>query len=288
MAAPTTDQLVEMALEYFAGHGLEVEWGDGGLAAPDGRVFGLEPLRRRLAGVPPSDWAVALESHFDLLLAVDPAQPKEFQLAVPNLRSAVVAASDLGLFDGALMERPLVDGLGERLMLRKGPLAMTVTTEVVDGWEVDPDVVWDKAREGSLWDEPAERVGLRSASGTGFSAVRGGRWTSTRVLAMERYVDPHSPYGALIAVPARDEILYHRIGDRSFAEAALAMLEHSASSFLESPLPIGCDLFWWRSGRLWRICRPGDSHYHYIRVPEFSAMLWQLEEATHPTPTRPD
>jgi hypothetical protein len=280
MDAPTVDELLEMALQYFAGRGLEVELGDGGLTAHDGRVFGLEPLRRRLADVPPPDWVTALESHFDLLLAVDPAQPEHFGLAIPNLRSAVIAASDLGLFDGALMERTLVDGLGERLMLRKGPLAMTVTSEVADGWGVDPGIVWDKARAGSLWDEPVEQVGLCSDSGAGFTAVRGGRWTSTRILAMDRYVDPHSPYGALVAVPARDEVLYHRIGDRSFADAALAMLEYAAGSFVASPLPVGCDLFWWRSGRLWRICRPGDSHYQYIRVPEFSAMLWELEEAS--------
>ncbi|MGA7272063.1 MAG: hypothetical protein WB239_13410 [Acidimicrobiia bacterium] len=279
MDAPTADELVEMALEYFAARGLDVELGDGGLTDPDGRVFGLEPLRRRLADIDPSEWVPALESHFDLLLTVDPAQPERFEPAAPNLRSAVIAASDLGLFDGALMERPLVEGLGERLMLRKGPLAMTVTTEVVDGWQVDPGLVWDKARDGSLWDEPAERIGFQSAS-AGFTAVRGGRWTSTRVLAMERYVDPTSPYGALVAVPARDEVLYHRIEGRSFTDAALAMLEHAAASFLASPLPVGCDLFWWRSGRLWRICRPGDDHYHYIRVPEFSAMLWELEEAT--------
>jgi hypothetical protein len=280
MDDPTIDQLVEMALQYFAGRGVEVELGDAGLTASDGRVFGLEPLRRRLADVPSSDWVTALESHFDLLLTVDPGQPEQFELAAPNLRSAVIAATDLGLFDGALAERPLVDGLGERLMLRKGPLAMTLTTEVVDGWGVDREMIWSKARDGSLWDEPVERVGLRSDSGAGFNAVRGGRWTSTRILAMERYVDPSSPYGALVAVPARDEILYHRIGDRSFADAALAMLEYVSSSFLSSPLPVGCDLFWWRSGRLWRISRPGDSHYEYIRVPEFSAMLWQLEEAT--------
>lgn len=283
MDAPSAHELVEMALEYFAGRGLDVELGDDGLTDPDGRVFGLEPLRRRLANVHPSEWVPALESHFDLLLTVDPAQPERFELAAPNLRSAVIAAVDLGLFDGALMERPLVEGLGERLMLRRGPLAMTVTTEVVDGWQVDPGVVWNKARDGSLWDEPAEQVGFQSGS-TRFTAVRGGRWTSTRVLAMERYVDSTSPYGALVAVPARDEVLYHPIEGTSFTDAALAMLEHAAASFSASPLPLGCDLFWWRSGRLWRICRPGDHHYHYIRVPEFSAMLWELEEATDAGP----
>ena len=52
--------------------------------------------------------------------------PATFQEAASRLRSAVIAESDLGLFDGALMERPLVDGLGERLMVRRGPLEPSV------------------------------------------------------------------------------------------------------------------------------------------------------------------
>jgi hypothetical protein len=39
-----------MALAYFARVGEEVTLTDEGLTTGDGRVFGLEPLRRRLAG----------------------------------------------------------------------------------------------------------------------------------------------------------------------------------------------------------------------------------------------
>src|SRR5690606_9538448 len=184
-----------------------------GLATDDGRVFRLEPLRRRLADRDPAEWEEAVRSHFDTLLAVDPSMPATFDEAAPGLRAAAVAESDLGLFDGALMERPLVDGLGERLMLRRGPLGMTVTTEAVRRWRVDAPRVWERARSGSLWD------------------------------------------------------------------VALAMLRHAMSSYVESPLPVGCDLFWWDDGTLHRICTPAGGRYRYIRVPAFSAMLWRLDEA---------
>ncbi|HZD06478.1 MAG TPA: hypothetical protein VE173_16315 [Longimicrobiales bacterium] len=273
---------MELALVYLTGQGVEVEVTDDGLASGDGRVFGLEPLRRRLALLPSRQWSEAVASHFTVLLGTDPEMPASFGQAAPNLRSAVVAEADLGWFDNALMERSLVDGLGERLMLRRGAVGMTVTAETVAGWEADPDMVWERARDGSLWDEPVERQLIRHGGGAHIVAVRGGRWTSTRVLAVERYIDPRLPYGALVAVPARDEILIHQIRDESFTEAALSMLSQAAASYVESPLPVGCDLFWWSEGRLHRICRPGDQHYEYIKVPEFSAMLWRLEEAVSP------
>lgn len=276
---PTTGQIMELALTYFADVGEEVTITDEGLSTRDGRVFGLEPLRRRLASRDSSQWEVGVRAHFDTLLAADPTMPAGFEEAAPNLRSAVVAEADLGLFDGAIMERPLVDGLGERLMLRRGPLGMTVTRETVAGWGESEETVWSQAREGSLLDEPVHHERFRVGS-THYLAVRGGRWTSTRVLAVGEVMVGGGEFGALVAVPARDEILVHQIRDEEFTEATLAMLSHTISSYAESPLPVGCDLYWWSEGKLARICTPGEDTYRYIRVPEFSAMLWRLEEAT--------
>src|SRR5690606_37187569 len=95
-----------------------------------------------------------------------------------------------------------------------------------------------------------------------------------------RYLASYPNFGALVAVPTRDEVLVHQIRDEEFTDAALAMLSHAANSYVESPLPVGCDLFWWNEGNLSRICTPAEDHYRYIRVPEFSSMLWRLEEAS--------
>jgi hypothetical protein len=279
-SAPSTHQVVEMALAYFARVGEEVTLTDEGLTTGDGRVFGLEPLRRRLAGRPPEEWPEGVDSHFDTLLAADPTMPGTFAEASPNLRSAVISEADMGLFEGAIMERHLVDGLGERLMLRRGSLGMTVTRDTFETWEVDAETVWKTARNRALQDEPVHTVTFRVDRGTHYLAVRGGRWTSTRALAIDGVLGGETEYGALVAVPARDEVLVHRIRDEGFTDATLAMLSHAVSSFVESPLPVGCDLFWWSEGRLARICTPGEDRYRYIRVPEFSAMLWRLEEAT--------
>lgn len=281
--APTTADVVEMALAYFARIGEEVTVTDEGLTTGDGRVFGLEPLRRRLAERHPDEWAEGVDSHFDTLLTADPTMPVSFEEASLNLRSAVIAEADMGLFDGAIMERPLVDGLGERLMLRRGALGMTITRGAFESWETDEDLVWKTARDRALLDEPVHTVTFRVDRGIRYMAVRGGRWTSTRAVAIEGVLGGEPEYGALVAVPARDEILVHRIRDEGFTDATLAMLSHAVTSYVESPLPVGCDLFWWADGRLARICTPGEDRYRYIRVPEFSAMLWRLEEATQAT-----
>lgn len=269
-----------MALAYFARVGREVTLTDEGLTTGDGRVFGLEPLRRRLAGRRPDEWTEGVDSHFDTLLAADPTMPATFAEASPNLRSAVISEADMGLFQGAIMERHLIDGLGERLMLRRGSLGMTVTRDTFETWEIDAETVWKTARDRALQDEPVHTVSFRVDRGIHYQAVRGGRWTSTRALAIDGVLGGEPEYGALVAVPARDEVLVHRIRDEGFTDATLAMLSHAVTSYVESPLPIGCDLFWWSGGRLNRICTPAEDRYRYIRVPEFSAMLWRLEEAT--------
>lgn len=284
--APTTDQILELSLVCLGELGLQVTVTDEGLATDDGRVFGLEPLRRRLAQFESTEWPEFVRSHFEVLLAATPDMPTTFDAAAPNLRSAIIAEADLGLFDGAILERPLVDGLGERLMLRRGSLGLTVTAEVVEAWEVEPATVWNRARSGALWDESVMKDSHPVAGTVRYSSLRGGRWTSTRVLALDRYLSGRHDYGALVTVPARDEVLFHHIRDDTFTEAALAMLSHTATSYVESPLPVGCDLYWWNEGELARICTPAEDRYRYIRVPEFSAMLWHLEEATSRTCAR--
>lgn len=279
MDTPTTADVLQLALAYLASVDLEVDVSDEGLTTSDGKVFGLEPLRRRLADRDPSEWEEAVRSHFEVLLAVEPDMPATYDAAAPHLRSAIVAEADMGMFDGALLERPLVEGLGERLMMRRGVLGMTITREVVDGWGAEEETVWQRARDGSRWDEPVHTEPF-SVAGTRYLAVRGGRWTSTRVLFVDEYLIGDRSFGALVTVPARDEILIHQIRDETFTDAALAMLSHTVASYGESPLPVGCDMFWWNAGELARICTPGDDRFRYVRVPEFSAMLWRLEEAT--------
>lgn len=278
MDAPTTEQLVEMALAFFAGTEIEVSLGDEGLTTADGRIFGLEPLRRRLACHPADEWPDRVGQHFQTLLDADHSMPGSFAEASANLRSAVISETDLGLFDGAIMERPLTEGLGERLMLRRGVLGMTVTEEAASGWDVDADEVWETARRNAIWDEPFHRESFRAGSAR-YTAIRGGRWTSTQVLDLDRHLDRRIDYGALVAVPARDEVLVHQIRDDAFTDAALAMLSHTVDAYVEAPLPVGCDLFWWSGESLARVCSPAEDHFEYIRVPEFSAMLWRLEEA---------
>lgn len=278
MELPTPAAVLELSLESLAALGVDVEVTDEGLATPDGKVFGLEPLRRRLAAAEPDEWPGLVRRHFDLLMAVDPEMPGSFEEAAPNLRAAVIADVDLGLFDGAIMERPLVDGLGERLMLRRGSLGMTVTAEACDDWAIGPAAVWERARQNAIWDEPIhrQRFGPRPV---GYTAIRGGRWTSTQVLDLNRHLTGAAAFGALVAVPARDEVLVHQIRDEAFTDAAMAMLSHTVDSYAQAPLPVGCDLFWWSGTQLSRICTPGEDRYRYVRVPEFSAMLWRLEES---------
>lgn len=275
MESPSPHEVLELALRWFAATDQDVDVAADGLVTDDGRVFGLEPLRRRLAHVDANGWDDAVEAHFRALHDVDPTVPSRFEEARGGLRATVVAAADMGMFDGALAERPLVDGVGERLMLKRGSLGLTVTTEHLDSWSVDSASVWETARSNVLWDEAVERVPT-----SGFVRLRGGSWTSTALLHVGHHVDVDPDFGALVSVPARDEVLVHPVRDDHFPESAVAMLAAAADVYVAAPLPVSCDLFWWRQGELERICTPGSDGYRYIRVPSFSRMLWRLEASS--------
>lgn len=219
----------------------------------------------------------AVANHFDLLLGVSPDMPTTFQEAAPLFRSAVVAEADMGVFDGALFERVLADGLGERLMIRRGSLGLTVTREVVESWGVSPGEVWAQARSGSLWAELCEITHFSSPEGVPYHAIRGGRWTSAHVLGLERHLSKPVANGALVAVPGRYEVLFHQIEDEEFVDVTLAMMAHAVDSYLSATLPVSCDLFWWDAGQLHRIATPAEGRYRYIRVRGFAEMMMRLE-----------
>lgn len=279
MDMPSRTDLLDLAVAHLTEAGLEVTVEGDGLVTGDGRVFGLEPLRRRLAGLDRGAWREAVDLHFSALFAVDPSPPEVFEEAEPNLRSAVVAASDLGMFEGALVERPLAPGLGERLMLKRGDLAMTVTVDAASAWGVDPDEVWATARSNAIWDEPVTRRRV-AVEGGRYLALEGGSWASTRVVDLGRELDPTVAYGALVAVPARRAVLVHQIRDPGFVTVAVEMLRAAVACHVRAPLPVTCDLYWWNAGRLERICAPDGRRFRYVRVPDFSAMLRRLEGET--------
>jgi hypothetical protein len=274
MDVPAPHEIVELALHHLAGRGARVDVANDGLVTGDGRVYGLEPLRRRLAGLERTRWGEAVRAHFRALDEVDPTMPESFSSARAGLRSAVVSEADLGMFDGALAERPLVDGLGERLMLKRGSFGLTVTTEVIEGWGVAPGEVWETARRNAMWDEPLTPV--RSAL---HLTLIGGSWTSTCAVDVSRFLEDGDDFGALLTVPSRHEVLVHTIRDETFMDAAVAMLSATAATFSSDPLPVSCDLFWWHDHRLHRICTPGPDGYRYLRVAPFSQMLWGLESS---------
>ncbi|MPZ53050.1 MAG: hypothetical protein GEU79_10025 [Acidimicrobiia bacterium] len=275
MAAPTRDQVQELAMQVLDELGVEVTITDEGLESEEG-VFGLGPLRARLGDYGEEDWVGLVRAHFEGLLRVEVVVPESYDEARTRLRSAVISEHAMGMFDGALMERPLVDGLGERLMLRHGSMGMTVTEDVASSWGVEMEQVWKEARERSIWDESVIRD-VYMKEGLTFTAIRGGIWTSSRVLDLDRFIDPRIDYGVLTVVAARDEVLFHQIRDDRFAEAAVAMIEFAGLGFDETPFPVGCDLHWWFGDRLHRVGAPSHDGYRYLQVAEFSETLTRLE-----------
>ena len=124
---------------------------------------------------------------------------KRFEEAAPWLRGAARSASSPHL-DVHLEER-VAAGLVETLMLQLHGAARNVPPETVAGWEVDPEVVWKKARDNTLWDDPVEAQLAISPTGGRVVHVTGGFFASSRLLVLDRYLPVRRRQGALAMLP---------------------------------------------------------------------------------------
>ena len=92
--------------------------------------------------------------------------------------------------------RRVAAGLVETLMLQLHGAARNVPPETVAGWEVDPEVVWKKARDNTVWDDPVDR-------GLIISQRRPGRPRDRRVLRLEPAAGPRPLPSRSVAAKGR-------------------------------------------------------------------------------------
>ena len=133
-----------------------------------------------------------------------------------------------------------------------------VPPETVADWEVDPEVVWKKARDNTLWDDPVERELMISPQGGRVVHVTGGFFASSRLLVLDRYLPVRRRQGALAMLPRRHSLLYIEVGERRRLYKDLeALLELGNRFYVEGPGSSTGDVFWWRAGEIRRLMRAG-------------------------------
>ncbi len=243
---------------YFSGRSVGITWGgDVVTETRTGREWGLASLAQLAASTPEDHWTEMVQRHFDSIAALDVAIPERFEEAAPRLR---VRLGPRPPHISMYIWRRVAAGLVETLMLQLHGAARNVPPETVAGWEVDPEVVWKKARDNTLWDDPVERELMISPTGGRVVHVTGGFFASSRLLVLDRYLPVRRRQGALAMLPRRHSLLYIEVGERRRLYKDLdALLELGNRFYLEGPGSSTGDVFWWRAGEIRRLMRAGRS-----------------------------
>ncbi len=249
---------------YFSGRSVGITWrGDVVTETRTGREWGLASLIQLAASTPEDRWTEMVQRHFDSIAALDVAIPERFEEAAPRLR---VRLGPRPPHISMYIWRRVAAGLVETLMLQLHGAARNVPPETVADWEVDPEVVWKKARDNTLWDDPVEREIMISPKGGRVVHVTGGFFASSRLLVLDRYLPVRRRQGALAMLPRRHSLLYIEVGERRRLYKDLeALLELGSRFYLEGPGSSTGDVFWWRAGEIRRLMRAGRSGLDHCR-----------------------
>jgi hypothetical protein len=243
---------------YFSGRRVGITWGgDVVIETRTGREWGLASLAQLAASTPEDHWTEMVQRHFDSIAALDVAIPERFEEAAPRLRVRLgPRPPNISMY----IWRRVTAGLVETLMLQLHGAARNVPPERIAGWDVDPEVVWKKARDNTLWDDPVERELMISPTGGRVVHVTGGFFASSRLLVLDRYLPVRRRQGALAILPRRHSLLYIEVGEwRRLYKDLEALLELGNRFYVEGPGSSTRDVFWWRAGEIRRLMRAGRS-----------------------------
>ena len=245
------EQLRTLVADYFASNDIAITMGNDVVTETSGRQWGLTSIIQLAAGTPQARWPEMIRWHFDAIGGLDTAIPKGLEEAAPRLRVRLGPRPDhIDMYTW----RRVGPGLVETLMLQMHGAARNLPPETVAGWATDPEIVWKRARDNTLWDDPVERELMMSPKGGRVVHVTGGFFASSRLLALDRYLPVKCFEGALAMLPRRHSLLYVEVGEQLMTDLG-ALLEVGLRFYVEGPGSTSGDVFWWRSGEVRRLAR---------------------------------
>lgn len=272
--------------QAFAERGLEVTAYAGVVTDSAGRQFGLG----NLAAVCHRDrrgersWPVLIRDHVGKVLrTMDGPQPLEIlsedeigPVCTPCGRPGDAAASDSFRYG-----RAPAPGLREVLALDL-PEAVQMLSE--DSLTDLGDVAELRIRAmNNLRALPVEgHETVRRGDGSAFEVLLGDSFfTASRVLVLDELVrrlmgTGLTPDGALVALPFRHQLAFHRIHDAQVIPALQAMAQFAAAGHEDAAGAISPRVFWWRRGVMTPLSEPDGDGLRVVADADFQKMLERL------------
>jgi hypothetical protein len=222
---------------------------------PEPQVLGFESIAATLAGSPAEQWPDLVDEHFRWIIAEG-----EDRSDIEGPTRAVLPRTRLYL---TLSESKVAEG-------------MTIAEGVSYADEITPGLLWVLAfdrpdRVEIMLDKDVQRhgfnqlydAGVQNLPGelpdrfievNGVYYLRGSEYVASLVLAIPWVVETvagvaDTPHGVLVAMPSRDMLLFHAIGDPNSAGVPAAMDEIgqlTAECYANSPYQLSPLVYWWR------------------------------------------
>ena len=206
------------------------------------RQFGLQQLAQVCNQTSPDEWPELIREHFDSLIrgaaVLDLTDlGEDFEEVRSRLKLRLYPRSALQGAPESAVWRPLGPDLAVVLVYDLPGAVAPVAPSALGGWPVDESEVFDLALE-------IVDVGELCA------VVDDSYYVTSQLLALDRYIEPQTALGAVVAVPNRHTLLFAPIVDVSVLGLlnALALIAHRR--YAEGPGSLSPNLYWWTDGEL--------------------------------------
>ena len=217
---------------------------------PESLELGVESLSATLAGAPADQWPELVDEHFRRIIALGTADtsdvegPTEVVLQHTYLR---LAPSDSGVGEIASYAEEITPGLLQVFAFDRPDSIVTMRDEDVRRHGFDR--LYDAGLENLARELPERCTDL-----DGIYYLRGSDYVGSLVLVIPWVIEAvtgvaDAPHGALVAMPARDQFLFHAIRDRDTAGVLAAVDEIgqlAAECHANSAHQLSSRVYWWR------------------------------------------
>lgn len=268
---PHLSEIRQLALTYFEAAGIRA-WPNGDDVVTEHGRYGLINLAQHLGRLPRDEWPERVSWHFEQLTSASVDFPGSYAAVKPRLRVRLGGDQDHAM----PVSRSITPGLRETLMMKIPIGAVSVTSEAAGSWNVESEVMWNDARDATLWDEPRMRSRLVSPDGYRFTRVGGSFWASSLLLDIGRFLPRAASAGALAVIPCQDLLVFRPVDNARIWADLLAV---GVAMFNLGPGSLTPDIFWWRDGHIERVVRWTDRGPLPVWSDEFRQAMASCESA---------
>lgn len=218
--------------------------------------LGLQNLAQLCNQVEREGWQELVREHFDRVIVSThthdlDAIGRDYDQVKSIVKVRLYARESLGDLTESTIHRDMGEDLVSVLVYDLPDAVATVPTEAPSHWPVQLDAVFELALANVLAQDEVETEVLDFDDGTKFTVMSGESFFITsHLLVLEKYLEPATTMGALVAVPDRHTLLFASIVDLSVVDTLHAMAVFAHRRHAEGPGSLSPSLYWWRDGTL--------------------------------------